>query len=89
VTGRRGRRHRKLLDDLKESRGYSHKEEEALDRTMWRASLGETLDLSLDYEMKLNTTYMSHKIAYKVRPAFHSRLGLSGNLQSGSGNGPC
>ena len=53
MTGRRGRRQRKLLDDLKESRGYSHKEE-ALDRTMWRASLGETLDLSLDYEMKLN-----------------------------------
>ena len=37
VTGRRGRRRRKLLDDLKERRGYSHLEEEALDRTVWRA----------------------------------------------------
>jgi len=37
VTGRRGRRRRKLLDDLKERRGYSHLKEEALDRTMWRA----------------------------------------------------
>jgi hypothetical protein len=37
VTGRRGRKHRKLLDDLKERRGYSHFKEEALDRTMWRA----------------------------------------------------
>jgi len=37
VTGRRGRRSRKLLDDLKERRGYCHLEEEALDRTMWRA----------------------------------------------------
>jgi hypothetical protein len=37
VTGRRGRRRRKLLDDLKERRGYSHLMEEALDRTMWRA----------------------------------------------------
>ena len=37
VTGRRGRRCRKLLDDLKERRGYSHLKEEALDRTMWRA----------------------------------------------------
>jgi len=37
VTGRRGRRHRKLLDDLKERRGYSRLKEEALDRTMWRA----------------------------------------------------
>jgi len=37
VTGRQGRRRRKLLDDLKERRGYSHFKEEALDRTMWRA----------------------------------------------------
>ena len=34
VTGRRGRRRRKLLDDLKERRGYSDCKEEALDRTM-------------------------------------------------------
>ena len=40
VTGRQGRRHRKLLDDLKEGRGYSHLKEEALDRTMWRARFG-------------------------------------------------
>jgi hypothetical protein len=40
VTGRRGRRRRKLLDDLKEGRGYSHLKEEALDRTMWRARFG-------------------------------------------------
>jgi hypothetical protein len=40
VTGRRGRRRRKLLDDLKERRGYSHLKEEALDRTMWRACFG-------------------------------------------------
>jgi len=40
VTVRRGRRRRKLLDDLKERRGYSHLKEEALDRTMWRARFG-------------------------------------------------
>jgi len=40
VTGRRGRKRRKLLDDLKEKRGYSHLKEEALDRTVWRASFG-------------------------------------------------
>ena len=40
VTGRRGRRRRKLLDDLKERRGYPHLKEEALDRTMWRARFG-------------------------------------------------
>jgi hypothetical protein len=30
------RRRKKLLDDLKDRRGYSHLKEEALDRTMWR-----------------------------------------------------
>jgi hypothetical protein len=40
VTGRRGIKRRKLLDDLKERRGYSHLKEEALDRTMWRARFG-------------------------------------------------
>jgi hypothetical protein len=40
VTGRRGRRCRKLLDDLKGRRGYFHLKEEALDRTMWRARFG-------------------------------------------------
>ena len=40
VTGKRGRRRRKLLDDLKERRGYSHLKEEALDRAMWRAGFG-------------------------------------------------
>ena len=40
VTGRQGRRRRKLLDNLKERRGYSHLKEEALDRTMWRVRFG-------------------------------------------------
>jgi hypothetical protein len=40
VTGRRGRRRRKLLDDLKKRRGYSHLKEEVLDHTMWRARYG-------------------------------------------------
>jgi len=40
VTGRRGRRRRRLLDNLKERRGYSHLNEEALDRTVWRAGVG-------------------------------------------------
>jgi hypothetical protein len=40
VTGRRERRRRKLLDGLKERRGYSLLKEEALDRTVWRAGFG-------------------------------------------------
>ena len=40
VTGRQGRRRRKLLDEPKERRGYSYLKEEALDRCMWRARFG-------------------------------------------------
>ena len=40
VTRRRGRRRRKLLDDLKDRRGYSHLKEEALDRSIWRNRFG-------------------------------------------------
>jgi hypothetical protein len=40
VKGRQGRRRRKLLDDLKERRGYYHLKEEALDRTIWTARFG-------------------------------------------------
>jgi hypothetical protein len=41
MTGRRGRRRKLLLDDLKETREYWKLKEEALDRTLWR-----TTDLS-------------------------------------------
>ena len=40
MTGRRGRRRRKLLGGLKERRGYSHLKEEALDCTTWRTRFG-------------------------------------------------
>jgi hypothetical protein len=46
VKWRRWGRYRKLPDDLKERRGYSHVKEEALDRTMWRARSGGGSDLS-------------------------------------------
>ena len=40
MARRRGRRRKKLLDDLKDRRGYSHLKEKALDRTMWRNRFG-------------------------------------------------
>jgi len=40
VRGRRGRKRRKLQDDLKERRGYSQLKEEAIDRTVWRVGFG-------------------------------------------------
>ena len=36
VTRRQERRRKKLLDDLKDRRGYCELKEEALDRTVWR-----------------------------------------------------
>ena len=40
VTRRRGRRRKKLLDDLKDRRGYCYLKEEALDRITWRNRFG-------------------------------------------------
>jgi len=44
VTRRRGRRRKKLLDDLKDRRRYSHLKEEAVDRTVWRNRFGEGIE---------------------------------------------
>ena len=52
MTGRQGRRRRKLLDDLKERRGYSHLKEEALDRTMWRDGFGRGFGLLMNESYK-------------------------------------
>jgi hypothetical protein len=40
VTRRRGRRRKKLLDDLWDRRGYCNLKEEALDRIKWRNHFG-------------------------------------------------
>jgi hypothetical protein len=40
VTGRRGRRRKKLLYYLKEKKGYWKLKEEALDSTLWKTRLG-------------------------------------------------
>ena len=37
---RRGRRRKKLLDDLREGTGYCHMKGEALNRTVWRNRFG-------------------------------------------------
>jgi hypothetical protein len=40
VTGRRGKRLKQLLDNLKVKRGYRKFKEEALDRTLWGTRFG-------------------------------------------------
>jgi hypothetical protein len=52
VTGSRERRRRKLLDDLKERRGYSHLKEEALDCTIRRARFGRGFGLVMRQTIK-------------------------------------
>ena len=44
VTRRQGRRRKKLLDDLKDRRGYCHLKEEAVDRNMWRDRFGRRFE---------------------------------------------
>jgi hypothetical protein len=39
VTGKRGRRSKQLLDDLKEKRGYWKLKEESIYRTLWKTPL--------------------------------------------------
>jgi hypothetical protein len=40
MTGRRGRRRKQLLDDLKKKRRYWKLKDDALDRTLWRIRFG-------------------------------------------------
>jgi hypothetical protein len=40
MTGRRGKRRKQLLDDLKKKKRFWKLKEEALDRTLWRTRFG-------------------------------------------------
>ena len=67
VTGRRGRKRRKLLDDLKERKGYSQLKEEALDRTMWTARFGRGFGPVVRQNTKCMNTGL-HYIEFKLSP---------------------
>jgi hypothetical protein len=80
VTGRRGRRHRKLLDDLKKRRRYSHLKEEALDRTMWWARFGR----SLRPVVRQTTKWMNECYSYLITQRSHIDIDtVNGRLESG------
>jgi hypothetical protein len=68
VEGRRGRRRRKLLDDLKERRGYSHLKKDALYRTMWRAGFGRGFGPFVR-QNATNIVYLFH-VGYSSAPSF-------------------
>jgi hypothetical protein len=85
VTRRRGRRRKKLLDDLKDRRGYSHLKDEALDRTMWRNHFGggfepvvrqntECMNECTIYGLYLNPFYSFNNKITKINNYKHLNL---------------
>jgi hypothetical protein len=63
MTGRRGRRRKQLLDDLKEKRRYWKLKEKALDRILWRSRFGRSYGPSVRQTTELmNTIYFKRKI---------------------------
>jgi hypothetical protein len=74
VTRRRERWRKKLLDDLKDGRGYSHLEEEALDRTMWRNRFGR----GFGPVVRQNTEWKNVKDAVFLPPLLTEIPGLGG-----------
>jgi hypothetical protein len=67
VTGRQGRRHRNLLDYLKERRGYSHLKEDALDHTIWRACFGRGFEPVVRQTTKMNEPSVVSKTGRNCR----------------------
>jgi hypothetical protein len=54
MTGRRGRRRKQLLDDLKGKRRYWNLKEETLDRTLWRTRFGSGYGPVLNKGYRMN-----------------------------------
>ena len=74
MTGRRGRRCRKLVDELNERKGYSHLKEEALDRTVWRGRRGRRRRKLLD-DLKERRGYSHLKEEALDRTMWRARFG--------------
>jgi uncharacterized RmlC-like cupin family protein len=76
VTVRRGRRRKKLLDDLKEIRGYCHLKKKDLARTMWRKRCGIDFGPVVRQTTKrisvLYTTYICIYIGTHTRAHTHT-----------------
>jgi hypothetical protein len=77
VTRRRGRRRKKLLDDLGDKRGYSHLKEEALDRIKWR-------NLSSDRLLMMMTMMMMMVFTPQILKCFLTTLDFRGCSYDGT-----
>ena len=77
VTRRRGRRRKKLLDDLKDSRGYCHLKEEALDRAMWRNRFGGGFEPVVRQNTEWMNEYVNNRSNSNKAYKYFSRLTLT------------
>jgi hypothetical protein len=67
VTGRRGRRRKQLLKDIKETRRYWRLEGEVLDRSWWRIHFGRGCGPVVRQTTGLMNTYVSvYKMPYFI-----------------------
>ena len=89
MTRRRGRRRRKLLDDLKEGREYSHLKEKALDRTMWRARFGRGFGPVVRQTTKGMNMFFSQMVYFMVTFIFEIILSFSCIVSSLGGSTLC
>jgi hypothetical protein len=60
------------VDDFKERRGYSHVNEEALERTMWRAGIGIGFETVVKQTAKWMQESLESNTRYKQQALFHS-----------------
>jgi hypothetical protein len=70
VSGRRGRRRKQLLDDLKERRKYWKLKEEALDRPPAENSLRKRLLTCSKADYRMNDSFYSPAVTHLVLPVF-------------------
>jgi hypothetical protein len=80
VTGRQGRRRRKLLDDLKEKKGYDHMARMVEDRDVHRVLVGKP-------EGKRPLGRPRHKWDYNIKMDFQEVLGGGSWGPEGVGSG--
>ena len=86
VARRRGRKRKKLLDDLKDRRGYSNLKEEVLERTMWRNRFGRgcsilqtghiTLSSTPDQQLESHSTKYMHLSITSTFTQLHPTNGI-------------
>ena len=81
VTRRRGRRRKKLLDDLKDRRGYCQLKEEALDRTVWRNRFGRGFGPAV-WQITDDDEYIKHFCKFYYLKPFQLNLSLRHSLDS-------